>query len=113
MTLPAGTSHPGMAQGSDANLSVTGNPRADGWYHDHINDAEVKLKFMEMPVYRRKSIILKAMDRPPDNLESWLIACHRNWITQELEKRVAGGASVYGHGQYQQHVPPQNPNGQR
>ena len=98
MTLPAGTSHPGMAQGSDANLSVTGNPRADCWYHDHPNDAEVKLKFMEMPVYRRKSIILKAMDRPPDNLESWLIACHRNWITQELEKRVAGGASVYGRG---------------
>ena len=106
MTLPAGTSHPGMAQGSDANVSVTGNPRADGWYHDHMNDAEVKLKFMEMPVYRRKSIILKAMDRPPENLESWLVACHRNWTTQELEKRVLGGASVYGRGQYQQHGPP-------
>jgi hypothetical protein len=109
MTSPAGTGNAGMAQGVDANSSVTGNKVADFWYHDHINDAEVKLKFMELPVYRRKSIILKAMDRPPDNLESWLIACHRNWMTQELEKRVAGGASVYGRGQYLQHVPPQSP----
>ena len=31
MTSPAGTGNAGMAQGANANLSVTGNPRADLW----------------------------------------------------------------------------------
>jgi hypothetical protein len=101
--------NPSIAQSPDANLSATGNPRADAWYHDNVSDQEVKDKFMEMPIYRRKNIIIKAMDRPPDNLESWLVACHRNWGIQELEKRVTGGASVYGRGNYQQHAPPQGP----
>jgi hypothetical protein len=106
LTSSAGANYPGIAHSPDAHLSVTGNPRADAWYHDNVSDQDVKVKFMEMPVYRRKNIILKAMDRPPDNLESWLVACHRNWVSQELEKRVAGGASVHGRGNYQQHVPP-------
>jgi hypothetical protein len=96
-----------MAQCADAIVSVTGNAICDAWYHEHVSDQQVTIRFMEIPVYKRKSIILKTMDRPPDNLESWLVACARNHGLKELENRVAGGASVYGRGQYQQQVPQQ------
>ena len=87
-----------MAQCADAIVSVTGNAICDAWYHEHVSDQQVTIRFMEIPVYKRKSIILKTMDRPPDNLESWLVACARNHGLKELENRVAGGASVYGRG---------------
>ncbi len=107
MTSNVGTFGSGSASGGS--VSITGNSAADVWFDDHIKDPEVKIKFMEIPQYRRKTIVLKSMERPPENPESWMVACARNYKTSELEKRVAGGASVYGRGGYQQHGPPLTP----
>ena len=72
----------------------TGNRAADAWLNDHQLDPDVLEKFSAVPPTRRKSIVLRCMEKPPDNLSAWLCACSRNYQDQELERRVTGAASV-------------------
>ena len=74
---------------------ITGNPMADAWFDNNVTDQEVREGFSELPVFKRKGIILKCMDRPPDNANSWIYACIKNHQLGILEKRLTGGASVH------------------
>ena len=46
-----------------------------------------------LPVFKRKQIILRCVQNPPDNLNGWLAACARNWEDQNLEKQLTGVAT--------------------
>lgn len=74
---------------------TTGNPVADAWFERHVTDPELIQGFSELPVFKRKSIVLKCMDKPPDNPNSWINACIKNHRMQDLEKRLTGNASVH------------------
>lgn len=64
---------------------------------EHVSEPQVMQDFMELPQWRRKSVILKCIEKPPENVHSWLFAVIRNFRTSELEKRLTGQASVHGH----------------
>lgn len=72
----------------------TGSAAADAWLNGQAVDPDVLARFANVPQIRRKSIILRCMQKPPDNLAAWLNACSRNHADSELERRLAGGASV-------------------
>jgi hypothetical protein len=74
---------------------VTGIPMADTWFDQNVHEDQIKTQFMELPLWRRKTVILKCMENPPNNPASWLLACIRNYRTQELERRLTGSASVH------------------
>ena len=83
-----------VAPSSAAAPWSTGNSSADAWLQKHNIEFEVLQKFSAVPQHRRKSIVLRCMDRPPDNLQAWLCACARNHQDQDLERRLSAGASV-------------------
>ena len=73
----------------------TGNRTADSWLSKHHLDGDVLARFAAVPQHRRKSIVLRCMEKCPDNLAAWLSACSRNHQDQDLERRLTGGASVH------------------
>jgi hypothetical protein len=97
---------PALASVSPENQSVTGNRIADEWFANSVRDPDIKVKFMTLPLYRRKGIVLKAMERPPENPESWMLACIRNFGLQQLETRLTGEASVHARPNPNQFGPP-------
>ena len=74
---------------------TTGNGHADQWLEAQQVDPDVLQRFAAMPKHKRKTIILKCMEKKPDNMDKWLGACARNWADQDLEARVTGIASVH------------------
>lgn len=72
----------------------TGNPNADQWLEEQCCDPQVLTRFAGMPKHKRRSIIVRCMNKMPENLSAWLGACSRNWEEQDLEARVTGIASV-------------------
>ena len=72
----------------------TGNKSADSWLCSHKLEQEVLDRFSAVPQWRRKSIVLRCMEKPPENLAAWLSACSRNYQDQDLERRLTGAASV-------------------
>ena len=78
-----------------ASPCTTGNAVADAWFDHNVTDHEVRDGFSELPMFKRKGIVLKCMDRPPDNANSWIYACVKNHQLGVLEKRLTGGASVH------------------
>ena len=93
----SGSVVPGTAPGPDLSDKpwTTGNQGADRWLLEQQCDAEVLRRFSDMPKNKRKSIILRCMEKKPDNLDAWLFACARNFAEQDLEARVTGIASVH------------------
>lgn len=89
---PAGRAGPADRDQSER---VTGIPMADTWFEQNVYEDQIKTQFMELPLWRRKNVILKCMENPPNNPASWLLACIRNYRTQELERRLTGSASVH------------------
>lgn len=73
----------------------TGNDKADQWLRQSGCDQQILDRFAEVPQLKRKSIILRCMEKPPTNIEAWLTACIRNNADQELEARLTGMASVH------------------
>ena len=78
---------------------VTGSKISEDWFRQHVLDAEVVEMFMEVPQRRRKSVILKCIQNPPENVHSWLFAVVRNHRNAELEKQLLAQASVHKSGQ--------------
>ena len=73
----------------------TGNPNADQWVEEQCCDPQVLARFAAMPKHKRRSIIVRCMNKTPENLSAWIGACIRNWEEQDLEARVTGIASVH------------------
>ena len=92
-----GSSLPSMATSLPVSEPVwsTGNVAADQWLEEQHCDAQVLSRFAGMPKHKRKSIIIRCMDKKPDNLDAWIGACARNWEEQSLEARVTGIANVH------------------
>ena len=67
----------------------------DAWFNEHVTEPQIIQDFNELPQWRRKTVVLKCIEKPPDNVHSWLVACVRNFRTSELEKRLTGSASVH------------------
>jgi len=78
---------------------VTGLKLTEDWYRQHVTEPDILEMFMEVPQWKRKAVILKCMDKPPENVHSWLFAVCRNQKTSELEKRLAAEASAQRSGQ--------------
>jgi len=76
--------------------SVTGFPVGDRFFAEQVVEEQIRSEFLEIPQWKRKSIIVKCMERMPDNIHSWLASCIRNHRTSELAKRLENGASVHG-----------------
>ena len=84
-----------VSSGSTAE-SVTGCQLGDQWFNNHVMEREVRQDFLTIPQWRRKNIILKCIDNPPENPHSWLASCIRNFKTNQLQKRLEQEASVHG-----------------
>jgi hypothetical protein len=89
----AGTPAPA---GAAAEFPVTGLELTETWFQNNVSEPQIMTDFMELPQWRRKTVILKCIEKPPDNVHSWLVAVIRNFRTSELEKRLTGMASVHG-----------------
>lgn len=85
------TQHSGAAS---AQFPVTGVALTERWYEEHVTEPLIMQDFLELPQWRRKSVILKCMDKPPENVHSWIFAVIRNFRTSELEKRLSTQASA-------------------
>jgi hypothetical protein len=68
----------------------------DRFFAEQVLEEQIRSEFLEIPQWKRKSIIVKCMERMPDNIHSWLASCIRNHRTSELAKRLENGASVHG-----------------
>ena len=77
----------------ERNHPITSVQAADKWLRDREVSEDVLNKFMALPLMKRKSIVLKMMDKPPQNVDSWIVACCRNEQINDLERRVTGSAS--------------------
>lgn len=74
---------------------MTGLEQTDTWFNNNVMDEGVREKFMNLPLWRRKTVVLKMMDKPPQHPESWILGCVRNHNTNELERRIVGTASPH------------------
>lgn len=74
---------------------ITGVLIGDQWFDANVTDSKIREDFMELPLWRRKSVVLKCIEKPPQNAAPWILACIRNYRTSELEKRLTGAASVH------------------
>ena len=82
------------AAAAAAAFPVTGLRLTEEWYNQHVSEPQLTETFMEVPMWKRKNVILKCMDKPPENVHSWLSAVSRNHKNVELEKRLTQAASV-------------------
>ena len=81
--------------GASGLYPVTGIPLTEKWYNEHVCEQQITQDFLELPRWRRKNVILKCIEKPPDNVHSWLLAVIRIFRTNEHEKRLTGQASVH------------------
>ena len=75
--------------------SVTGFALGDQWFSDNVFEQQLKTEFMEIAQWKRKSIIIKCMEKMPDNIHSWLAVCIRNNKTNDIQRRLEKEASVH------------------
>ena len=73
----------------------TGVAVCDTWLREHVKDMQVLNNFTEIPEKNRKSIVLKAMEKPKDNPVAWIAACINNHRTREMERRLLSSASPH------------------
>ena len=92
----SGVSHGSDGTSASSEQSITGFPLGDRFFDEHVFEPQIRLEFLEIPVWKRKTIIVKCMERMPDNIHSWLASCIRNNRTAEMAKRLEQGASVQG-----------------
>ena len=92
----SGGSHVSDVTSASSEQSVTGFTVGDRFFEEHVFEQQIRLEFLEIPQWKRKSIIVKCMDRMPDNIHSWLASCIRNHRTSEMAKRLEQGANVHG-----------------
>ena len=78
--------------------SVSGFPVGDHWFDSHVTELEIREDFFSIPQWKRTNIIIKCMDKPPENVHSWLASCIRNNKLSEVQKRIVAAASVHGGG---------------
>ena len=78
----------------ERNHPITSVQVADKWLRDREVSEDVLNKFMLLPLQKRKNIVLKMMDKPPQNVDSWIVACCRNEQVNDLERRLTGSASL-------------------
>ena len=74
---------------------TTGVAVCDAWLREHVTDMQVLNNFTELPEKNRKSIVLKAMEKPKDNPVAWIAACINNHRTREMERRLLSSASPH------------------
>ena len=91
----SGGSHVSDVTTASSEQSVTGFAVGDRFFEEHVFEQQIRLEFLEIPQWKRKSIIVKCMERMPDNIHSWLASCIRNNRTSELAKRLEHGANVH------------------
>ena len=75
--------------------SVTGFPLGDQWFNDNVFEQQVRQEFFEIPQWKRKGIIIKCMEKMPDNIHSWLAVCIRNNRTNDIQRRLEKEANVH------------------
>jgi hypothetical protein len=73
---------------------TTGNINIDVWMSGQL-EPEVLMQLSEIPLSKRKSIVIGMMKTPPTNPNSWAKACLRNFREQQFERQVAGGSSPH------------------
>ena len=91
----SGGSHVSDVTTVSSEQSVTGFAVGDRFFEEHVFEQQIRIEFLEIPQWKRKSIIVKCMERMPDNIHSWLASCIRNNRTSELAKRLEHGANVH------------------
>ena len=84
-----------MNNGAASAYPVTGVALTERWYNDHVTEPQILLDFMEVPQWRRKNVILKCIEKPPENPHSWIFAVIRNHRNSELERRLTTEANVH------------------
>jgi hypothetical protein len=68
----------------------TGNLNLDSWMTAQL-EPELLTQLAEIPLSKRKSIVIGMMKNPPSNANSWAKACLRNYREQQWERQVSGG----------------------
>ena len=64
----------------------------DTWMSEQIEEG-VLTSLADIPLSKRKSIVIGMMKQMPKNPNSWVKACLRNFHEQVFERQVTGGAS--------------------
>ena len=82
--------HGGTHGADDTRTWLTGNPKLDDFYEDHVVEQEAREQFGRMPQVKRKRILLDCLNRNIENPEMWIRACVRNHETQVLENTLTG-----------------------
>ena len=75
---------------ADVTSWSTGRLNLDSWMTGQL-EPEVLMQLAEIPVSKRKSIVIGMMKNPPSNANSWTKACLRNYREQQYERQVSGG----------------------
>ena len=73
---------------------ITGLKLTEDWYHQNVSEPQIMEAFLEVPMWKRKQVILKCIEKTPENVHSWLFAVCRNQKNNDLEKRLLQQASV-------------------
>ena len=92
----SGGSHVSDVASVSSEQSVTGFAVGDRFFEENVLEQQIRLEFLEIPQWKRKTIIVKCMERMPDNIHSWLASCIRNHRTSEIAKRMEQIANVHG-----------------
>ena len=74
----------------------TANVDCDAWLRTHVVDEDVLESFGEIPMRTRRTIVLKAIERPKDNPVAWIAACVTNHRNREMQKRLSAKAQNSG-----------------
>ena len=68
----SGGSHVSDVTSACSEQSVTGFTVGDRFFEEHVFEQQIRLEFLEIPQWKRKTIIVKCMERMPDNIHSWM-----------------------------------------
>ncbi len=81
---------------------TTERPGCDDWIKRNVADPGVLEKLAELPVAKRRQLVLTCIDKKVQNPDAWLFSCCRNYRLDEAEKRLTGvdrfGMPVNSHG---------------
>ena len=78
---------PGGTHGADDTRTwLTGNPRLDDYYEEHVVEREAREQCGRLPQVKRKRILLDCMNNKIETPELWIRACVRNHETRCLRK---------------------------
>ena len=51
---------------------VTGLKLTEDWYHQNVSEPQIMEALLEVPMWKRKQVILKCIEKTLENVHSWL-----------------------------------------